>query len=269
MKTKLLATFAAAALTFSNLPAFADPATAADELKEVLTGIQAKLKEGKKTEADLAPDLKAMDALLAKHKGEKADDVVQILYMKATLYSQVLENEAKGDELLEQLERDFPDSKQAGMIKSQAAVKKIQASLKVGSKFPDFAEKDTGGKPFSVASQKGRVVLIDFWATWCGPCVAELPNVLKSYEKHHAKGFEILGISLDKDQKKLDAFTKTKHMTWPQFFDGQGWQNKLAQEYGINSIPATYLLDGQGNIIGKNLRGEELEAAVAKALAKK
>ena len=113
------------------------------------------------------------------------------------------------------------------------------------------------------------MVLIDFWATWCGPCVAELPNVLKAYEKHHAKGFEILGISLDKDRKRLEDFTKLKHMTWPQYFDGLYWQNKLAVKYGVNSIPATYLLDGEGNIIAKNLRGEDLEAAVAKALAKK
>ena len=92
MKTRILATFTAAVFTFATVPAFADPATAADELKEVITGIQAKLKDGKKSETDLAPDLKAMDALLAKHKGEKEDDVAQILYMKAKIYSQVLNN---------------------------------------------------------------------------------------------------------------------------------------------------------------------------------
>jgi thiol-disulfide isomerase/thioredoxin len=121
----------------------------------------------------------------------------------------------------------------------------------------------------SLANYKGRVVLIDFWATWCGPCVAELPSLLKTYEKHHGNGFEIIGISLDEDQTKLEDFMKQKKMTWQQFFDGQGWQNKLGQKYGVNSIPATYLLDGEGKIIGKDLRGDELEAAVARALAKK
>ena len=96
----------------------------------------------------------------------------------------------------------------------------------------------------------------------------ELPNVIKTYEAHHPKGFEIIGISLDKDEQKLTNFTKEKKMPWPQFFDGKMWANKLAVKYGVNSIPMTYLLDGEGKIIGKGLRGEELETAVSKALAK-
>jgi hypothetical protein len=96
-----------------------------------------------------------------------------------------------------------------------------------------------------------------------------LPNVLKTYEKHHDKGFEIIGISLDQDKQKLTSFTESKKMPWVQYFDGKGWQNKLASKYGIKSIPATYLLDGQGKIIAKDLRGEALEAAVAKALNSK
>jgi peroxiredoxin len=96
-----------------------------------------------------------------------------------------------------------------------------------------------------------------------------LPNVIKTYDAYHKQGFEIIGISLDKDQEKLTSFTKEKNMTWVQYFDGLVWQNKLAVKYGVNSIPATYLLDGQGTIIGKDLRGEDLDKAVAKALAKK
>jgi peroxiredoxin len=92
--------------------------------------------------------------------------------------------------------------------------------------------------------------------------------VIATYNKYHDKGFEIIGISLDQDQAKLTNFTKSMNMTWPQIFDGQGWGNKLAVKYGIESIPATFLLDGEGKIIGRDLRGEELQAAVAKALAK-
>jgi thiol-disulfide isomerase/thioredoxin len=109
---------------------------------------------------------------------------------------------------------------------------------------------------------------VDFWATWCGPCRTELPNVIATYKKYHDQGFEIIGVSLDQDQAKLTGFTKSMNMTWPQFFDGQGWQNKLAVKYGIESIPATYLLDGNGKIIGRDLRGDELTQAVAKALGK-
>lgn len=96
----------------------------------------------------------------------------------------------------------------------------------------------------------------------------ELPNVQKTYEKYHPKGFEIIGISLDEDEQKLKSFLKEKNIPWPQYFDGKGWENKLAMQYGIKSIPATFLLDGDGKIIAKDLRGEELEQAVAKALPK-
>jgi peroxiredoxin len=270
MKFKLLALLAIVSLLLSvESGRAAERSVAATELQALVSKIQTKLRAGKETEADLAPELKEFDALLAKHKGEKTDDVAQILMMKATLYQEVLKDTAKAEALIAQLKRDFPDSQQVKMMKQQEESDKVRAALVEGSKFPDFTEKDVAGKPLSIANYKGKVVLVDFWATWCGPCVRELPNVIKTYEAHHPKGFEIIGISLDKDQEKLASFTKEKNMTWPQYFDGLGWQNKLAAKYGVNSIPATYLLDGQGMIIGKDLRGEALEQAVAKALAKK
>ena len=99
--------------------------------------------------------------------------------------------------------------------------------------------------------------------------MGELPNVLKTYQKYHGKGLEIIGVSLDQDQAKLASFIQQKGVTWQQFFDGQGWHNKLAVKYGIKSIPATFLLDGQGKIIAKDVRGEALEQAVGAALAAK
>jgi len=211
--------------------------------------------------------------LLAEHKGEKTDAVAQILYMKAMLYVQIFHDEVKADELMAQLKTDFKDTEFVASLEKQetaeASANKIQDALAVGTKFPDFNEKDLDGKSLSVANYKGKVVLIDFWATWCGPCVGELPNVIATYQKHHAQGFEIIGVSLDEDQTKLTNFIKSQDMTWQQFFDGQGWNNKLALKYGIESIPATYLLDGEGKIIGKDLRGEVLEQAVTSALAKK
>ena len=272
MKTKLIALITAAAFALTGLTARAQDSTgAAAELKDLVSKIQTKLKDGKKSAEDLAPEMKEFDALLAKHKGEKTDDVAQILMMQAMLYTQVLRDEAKGDELQERLIKEFPDSKQATSLKKQAAAKKVRAGLKEGAKFPDFDVKGLDGKPLSIANYKGKVVLLDFWATWCGPCVKELPNVLAAYDKYHKDGFEIIGISLDreKDKEKLETFLKEKNMTWAQFFDGKGWENELGVKYGVNSIPATYLLNGEGVIIGQNLRGEALAEAVGKALAKK
>jgi peroxiredoxin len=255
--------------------AHAEPTGAAAELKALVGKIQAKLQKGKPSEADLAPELKAFDGLIEKHKGEKTDDVAQILLMKASLYEQVLDNSDKAIQVVEQLKQQFPDTgpgKKADSvmdaIRKAAEAKTVRAGLVAGSTFPDFAEKDVQGKPLSIANFKGKVVLLDFWATWCPPCVRELPNVIKTYEKHHAQGFEIIGISLDQDEQKLKSFTEEKKMAWQQYFDGQGWGNKLAGKYGIQSIPATFLLDGQGKIIGADLRGEDLEEAVAGALAK-
>jgi len=272
----MLITVAIAALLLWSRPVIAAEATeAATELKSLITKVQAKLKAGDRTEAALADELKEFDALLAKHKAEKTDDVAQILLMKAQLYLQVFDKSEKGVELINQLNRAFPETKPGKNadtilegIEKQAAAQKIRSTLVEGAKFPDFDEKDVDGKPFNLAAYKGKVVLVDFWATWCGPCIAELPNVMKAYEKHHPKGFEIVGISLDSDKSKLEKFTKEKNMTWQQYFDGQGWNNKLSGKYGVNSIPATYLLDGEGKIIAKDLRGDDLETAVAKALAK-
>ena len=277
MKTKLLAVLTVVSLLLSSARSLAaDPSDAGTELKDLIEKVQAKLKEGKKSEEDLGDQLKEFNALLAKHKDEKTDDVAQILFMEAMLYLQVFDNTTKGAELVKQLKRDFPETKPGkqadgvlASIEKQEEVKKIRSALVEGAKFPDFDEKDLEGKPLSVAGYKGKVVLVDFWATWCGPCVRELPNVLNTYEKHHSKGFEIIGVSLDQEEAKLTSFTKQKNMTWRQYFDGKGWGNKLAGKYGVNSIPATYLLDGEGKIIGKDLRGEDLETAVAKALAKK
>jgi len=277
MKFKLLAGLGLFLLLFpAYRAAAADKTDVSAELKEIVTKVQSKLKDGKKTESDLADELKAFDDLLLKHKDEKTDDVAQIQLMKGMLYLQVLDNTEKAIAAIKQMKSDFPETKPGHeadkileSIKQQEETKKISRSLVEGAKFPDFAEKDVAGKPLSIANYKGKVVMIDFWATWCRPCVMELPNVLETYKKHHEKGFEIIGISLDQEEEKLTSFTKAKSMPWQQFFDGKGWGNKLAVKYGVQSIPMTYLLDGEGKIIGKGLRGEELEGAVAKALAKK
>ena len=110
------------------------------------------------------------------------------------------------------------------------------------------------GTKVDLAKMKGKVVLIDFWATWCGPCIAELPSVKKTYKKLNPKGFEIIGISLDTKESALKRFIKKENMPWPQFFDGKGWSNNLAKKHGIRSIPAMWLVDKQGNLVDLNAR---------------
>jgi thiol-disulfide isomerase/thioredoxin len=122
------------------------------------------------------------------------------------------------------------------------------------------------GRHVDLAKLQGKVVLVDFWATWCGPCVGEIPHVKAAYEKLHSKGFEIVGISLDQDKARLEAFTKDKGMTWPQYFDGKGWQNTISTKFGINSIPQMWLVDKKGNLVDKNGR-TDLEKKVEKLLA--
>lgn len=142
--------------------------------------------------------------------------------------------------------------------------------LKVGAKPLPFSGTDTAGKPISLAAYKGKVVLVDFWATWCGPCVGEVPNVVRVYNKYKAKGFNVIGVSLDRenDKNRLLAFTKENAMPWPQIYDGKFWEAALAKAYGVQSIPFTLLIGRDGKIAAVGARGEELEPAVLAALAK-
>jgi len=149
--------------------------------------------------------------------------------------------------------------------KAYAKTLAIMKATAVGAAAPEFTQNDTTGRPVSLTSFRGKYVLVDFWASWCGPCRAENPNVVAVYSKYHDKGFEILGVSLDDEKSHTNWLHAIKNdkLMWQQVSDLQGWNNQAGQMYGIRSIPQNFLLDPSGKIIAKNLRGKDLEKKLA------
>jgi peroxiredoxin len=141
------------------------------------------------------------------------------------------------------------------------------AASRSGSEAPEINLPDPSGKNIALSSLRGKVVLIDFWASWCGPCRKEMPNVVAAYKKYKNKGFEIYGVSLDKElQSWVDAIKKDG-ITWIQVSDLMYWDCAAAKAYNVQGIPYTVLLDKEGKIIAKNLRGEELDKTLEKVLS--
>jgi len=153
------------------------------------------------------------------------------------------------------LSKAYPDNFYVTNLHNQiAAAQKTQ----VGSMAPDFTLPDTNGINFTLSSLKGKYVLVDFWASWCGPCMKEMPNVVKLYGDFHPKGLEIVGVSLDKARPSWLNAIKTKNLSWIMVSDVKFWQSLVVPLYNVSAIPYTVLLDKEGKIIAKNLRGDDL-----------
>jgi thiol-disulfide isomerase/thioredoxin len=142
-------------------------------------------------------------------------------------------------------------------------------SVAVGKEAPDIKLPTPEGKELSLSSFRGKLVLVDFWASWCAPCRKEMPNVVKVYKKYHDKNFEIFGVSLDQDMNRWVEAIKSDGITWPQVSDLKYWNSEVVKTYGIEGIPFTVLVDKDGKILAKGLRGPELEKAIENVLAGK
>jgi thiol-disulfide isomerase/thioredoxin len=138
----------------------------------------------------------------------------------------------------------------------------VKAQVKIDQAAPEISLPGVNDSPVSLSSFKGKVVLIDFWASWCGPCRASIPSVIKLYDKYKAKGFEVFGVSIDNKKKDWIKAIAQDKITYPQVNDKAGWYSKTAEKYGVNAIPNTFLLDKTGKIVAIDLEGEQLENKV-------
>ena len=254
----------------------AGKSTVSIELNELVRRVQSRVDLGRTTKAGLASELRGFDDLLKRHVGEQTDDVAEILEVEARIYMQVLDDSARARQLILRLKRDFPQTAAGrkapellAAISRHEEAQRIRGFLVVNSIFPDFSEKDTLRNVLTLSACRGKVVLVQFWATWSRASVSQVPALVAVYDQYRSSGFEIIGISLDEDRMKLSGFTAQHKMRWPQYCDASVWKSKLALEYGVDALPANYLLDREGKIIAKDLRGGELEKQVAAALAKK
>lgn len=199
------------------------------------------------------------------------DEVAAMITKNSGMYAsliavQSLEPDMYGDvyrKLDEGLIKKYPNDKN---VKNFHDFVGRTLALSVGQVAPEIELADPDGKPIKLSAFRGKVVLIDFWASWCGPCRKEMPNVVKAYAKYKSKGFEIFGVSLDKEKANWVEAIKADGITWPQVSDLQQWSSSVVNLYAIQGIPYTVLLDKEGKIIAKNLRGDELDKKLAEIL---
>ena len=142
----------------------------------------------------------------------------------------------------------------------------VELAARIGETILDFTQNDVEGRPVSAADFRGKYVFIDFWASWCGPCRAENPNVLKAYNTYKDKNFTVLGVSLDDDGARWKKAIEEDGLPWVQVSDLKGFENEISGYYGIRGIPSTLLVDPEGKIIAKDLRGDELHQKLEEIL---
>ncbi|MBI4230786.1 MAG: TlpA family protein disulfide reductase [Planctomycetes bacterium] len=214
--------------------------------------------------------LGALEAAYDEFHAVQEQAVVQVIFGTILpLHVDVAARARKSDRalaLLGRAEQDFGGAQGIGQVLGQfrQQLEVFTNAYTNGLRGIQFTAID--GSAVDLAAMRGKVVLVDFWATWCGPCMQEMPSVIQLYREKHDAGFEVIGISLDQQRAALDQSIERLAIPWPQYFDGKGWENEISTANGIRSIPATYLVDKEGNLRYVGLRGDALRQAVERML---
>ncbi len=242
-----------------------------NEINKQISTIYETISNAETSEEVRTEKIKEVEALQEKMMQAMKEGVAQnitnpvgIYLLKQNFYYMSVDELAP---LMPQIPAQYDNDERIALIKSN--VEKMKATA-VGQKFTDFAMKTPEGKDIKLSDYvgKGKVVLIDFWASWCGPCRREMPNLVEVYKKYKNKSFEIVGVSLDRNEADWKKGIEDLKITWPQMSDVKFWDCEGAKLYAVSSIPHTVLIDGEGTIIARGLHGASIEEKVAEALKK-